>query len=106
MTRLEGKAFRCAALTAIPALRAEPVMGREPIEVARAVLSAARKHGRVELYVDGAGYMAIRDASVVYADDLPALWLVGAYNAKASTVHIMEDLALRLAEVRAARGQA
>lgn len=88
----------------IHAMGSHDILGREPLEVARAVLYAARENGAVELYVSGAGRMGLRHTGVQYADELPDIWLVGVYNENASTVHIMEDLQLRLAEVRAARG--
>lgn len=81
------------------------MIGREPLELARAVvLSAEHNGGPVEVYVDGSYRMCLRRADVVYADELPSLWLVGVYRADVSVVRIMEDLELRFAEVRAARG--
>ena len=99
-----GKEYFNSHDPAILALGLESILGREPLEVARAVLNAARKRGTVELYVSGSGRMGLRHSGVQYADELPDIWLVGAYSENASTVHIMEDLQLRLAEVRAARG--
>lgn len=96
-------AFADSNMPRIELFRGDPILGREPIEVARSILYAAKK-GPVEVYIDGSARMAIRSAGVVYADELPALWLVGAYTAGASTVRIMEDVGLRLAEVKAARG--
>lgn len=102
MSKLEPKAFRSTVST--PAITSAPILDREPLGVARSVLLSAKKHGPSILYVDGRGRMTIRKSGVVYADDLPPIWLVGAYTANASTVRIMEDLEMRLAEVRAAHG--
>lgn len=102
MTKIELRAFHNTNTTVT--LTGESILGREPLEVARAVLLSAKRHGPSSLYVDGQGRMAIRQERVVYSDELPALWLVGTYTADASTVRVMEDLQLRLSEVRAARG--
>lgn len=80
------------------------ILGREPIEVARKILYAAKRHGPVAAYIDGRGRLTLRAAGVVYPADPPSLWLVGLYNDAASTIRIMEDVELRVAEVRAARG--
>lgn len=88
----------------IEAVGGSSVLEREPIEVARAVLLAAENHGPIEFYLDGNGRPYMREAGIRYADELPALWLVGTYNKSAGTVRIMEDLQMRLVEVRAAHG--
>lgn len=80
------------------------ILGREPIEVARKILYAAKRHGPVEAYIDGRGRVTLRVAGVVYPTEPPSLWLVGLYTDSASTIRIMEDVELRVAEVRAARG--
>lgn len=97
------KAFKDSNLPSIELFHGDPILGRETIEVARSILYAAKK-GPVEVYIDGSARMAIRSSRVVYADELPTLWLVGVYGEDASTVRIMEDVGLRLAEVKAARG--
>lgn len=89
---------------AIEAFGGSSVLERDPIEVARAVLLAAEKHGAIEFYVDANARPYAREAGIRYADELPALWLVGVYTKDAGAVRIMEDLQMRLAEVRAAHG--
>lgn len=93
-----------ANLPMIEATGGSSVLEREPIEVARAALLSAEKHGAIEFYVDARGRPYMRQAAVRYADELPAIWLVGTYNKDAGAVRIMEDLQMRLTEVRAAHG--
>lgn len=90
--------------TEIDAFGTASILGREPIEVARKILYAAKLHGPVHVYIDRDGHVIIRRAGIVYPASLPDLWLTGTYTADASTVRVMEDVELRVAEVRAARG--
>lgn len=93
-----------ANLPAIEAHGSGNALERTPIETARAVLLHAEMHGATEFYVDGQGAVYLRRSVVRYADDLPTLWLVGTYTAESGAVRIVEDLEIRLVEVRASRG--
>lgn len=97
--------FKNIRIPSVPAFSAKSVLEREPIELARSVVQSAERNGAVEVYIDGTGRMCVRRSSVIYADELPSLWLVGVYTADVSTVRVMEDICLRLAEVRAANGR-
>lgn len=99
----DWKEFKDANIPVLHAFDGASILGRDPLEVARGVLLASKK-GTIEVYVDGLGRLGLRRSDVVYADSLPAIWFVGTYTTKASAVHIMQDIELRLAEVRVARG--